>query len=156
MPCSEFPHNRRQLPNVCTLGIHQCCMDWAPKHMTELQRDQQNFQNTSRSQTCKTWIQLSTTHSNAQEKKIMLHSALSLRKKKMLGPTTRMRRNERSNMGFTDTIPYLLLEGEDRRRRWQDKDSLFVPYWITFLNQTGKKNFEEWLIYVELNSSLQI
>lgn len=58
----------------------------------------------------------------------MLHSALSLRKKKMLGPTTRMRRNERSNMGFTDRIPYLLLEGEDSRRRWQDKDSLFVPY----------------------------
>lgn len=49
-------------------------------------------------------------------------------KEEMLGPTTRMRRNERSNMGFTDRIPYLLLEGEDSRRRWQDKDSLFVPY----------------------------
>lgn len=47
----------------------------------------------------------------------MLHSALSLRKKKMLSPTIRMRRNERNSMGFTDTIPYLLLEGEDSRKR---------------------------------------
>lgn len=73
----------------------------------------------------------------------MLYAALSLRNKKMLGATTKTRRIERNNMGFTDTVPYLLLQGEDSRRRWQDKDSLFFAllYYITESNRN--KNFEE-------------
>lgn len=72
----------------------------------------------------------------------MLYAALSLRNKKMLGATTKTR-IERNNMGFTDTVPYLLLQGEDSRRRWQDKDSLFFAllYYITESNRN--KNFEE-------------
>lgn len=62
-----FSCSRRQLLNACTLGIHHPCMDWAPKHRTELQRHQQILWNMNRSQTCKTWIQISTTHSNAWE-----------------------------------------------------------------------------------------
>lgn len=58
----------------------------------------------------------------------MLDAALSLRKKKMLGAATKMRRIERNNMGFTNMVPYLLLQGKDSRRRWQDKDRVFLPY----------------------------
>jgi len=46
-------------------------------------------------------------------------------------PTAKMRRNERNNMDSTGTIPYLLLESEDSRRRWPEKDSLCpmgIPY----------------------------
>lgn len=46
----------------------------------------------------------------------MLHLVFSLRKKKHSkgpGPTTNMRRNGRNNVGFTGTIPYLLLKSED-------------------------------------------
>lgn len=49
------------------------------------------------------------------------------------GPTTKMRRNERNNMGSTGTVPYLLLESEDSRKRWQEKNSLCpmkIPYRI--------------------------
>lgn len=68
-------------------------------------------------------------------RKIMLHAALSLRKKKMLGTTIKMRRTERNKMDFIDTIPYLLLQCEDSRRRCQDKDSLLQ-------NQTGIKTLK--------------
>lgn len=73
----------------------------------------------------------------------LLHSALSLRKKKMLGPTTKMRRTERNNVGFMDTVMYLLLEGEDSRGRWQDKHSLFFALLNYITESNRNKNFEE-------------
>lgn len=50
----------------------------------ELQRDQQNFQNMSRSQTCKSWVQFSRTHSNAQDE-IVTFSAVT-QKEENAGP----------------------------------------------------------------------
>lgn len=53
-----------------------------------------------------------------------------------------------------DTVMYLLLEGEDSTGRWQDKHSLFFALLNYITESNRNKNFEEWLIYVELNSSL--
>lgn len=73
----------------------------------------------------------------------MLHSALALKKKKMLGPTTKMRRIVRNSMGFTDRVLYLLLQGKDSRRRWQYKDSLFFAL-LNYITESNRdKNFEE-------------
>lgn len=73
----------------------------------------------------------------------MLDAALSLRKKKMLGATTKMRRIERNKMSFTDTVPYLLLQGEDSRRRWQDKDGGFFALLNYITESNRNKNFED-------------
>lgn len=73
----------------------------------------------------------------------MLHSALALKNKKMLGPTTKMRRIERNNMGFTDTVLYLFLQGKDSRRRWQYNDSLFFALLNYITESNRNKNSEE-------------
>lgn len=106
----------------------------------------------SRSQTCKTWIQFSRTRSSAQEEN-NIKFITGTQKEENAGPHHQDEKDWDKNMGFTDTVLYLLLQGKDSRRR-QYKDSLFFALLNYITESNRNKNFEEWLIYVEPNSSL--
>lgn len=138
-----FLCSRRQLLNVCTLGIHHPCMDWAPKHRMELQRHQQIFQNMNRSQTCKTWIQFSTTHSNVWEEntECYIHSARRNIQKSRPHHHCQDEKEWEKQHGFHRCNSILGVR-EWRQREEVARKRQFVPYRNTLQNQTGTKTLK--------------